>query len=103
MELGIIGTWIVIIIIALMGILVLCGKGDFLIAGYNTMSSTEQKRYDIKKIRIIIGIGLLVIAGFAGLENHNTAFPSGGVPVFIILICLIIATLGIAIAHRKKK
>ena len=55
---------IVLIIVAallvIMGILIIIGKGDKLIAGYNTTSKEEKAQYNIKRLRGIIG-GLLIV------------------------------------------
>ena len=47
--------WIVAVaaILTLVGIAFLRGKCDGLIAGYNTASPEKQKRYDIKRLRLI--------------------------------------------------
>ena len=52
-------TIVIAAIIAILGIVILIGKGDNLIAGYNTASEDEKKKYYIKRIRGLIG-GLLV-------------------------------------------
>ena len=46
--------------ILVMGIIILLGKGDKLIAGYNTASQQEKEQYNIKRVRLCIG-GLSVI------------------------------------------
>lgn len=55
---------IVLLIVAapllIMGIVILIGKGDNLIAGYNTASKDEKSQYNIKRLRGLIG-GLLVL------------------------------------------
>lgn len=51
---------IVAAIMAIMGVLILIGKGDNLIAGYNTASEEERAQYDIKRLRGLIG-GLLIV------------------------------------------
>ena len=55
---------IVLLIVAapllIMGIVILIGKGDNLIAGYNTASTDEKSQYNIKRLRGLIG-GLLVL------------------------------------------
>ena len=55
---------IVLLIVAapllIMGIVILIGKGDNLIAGYNTASKEEKSQYNIKRLRGLIG-GLLVL------------------------------------------
>lgn len=47
-------------IFLIMGIIVLIGKGDNLIAGYNTASKEEKSQYNIKRLRGLIG-GLLIV------------------------------------------
>ena len=48
-------TIVIAAIIAIPGIIILIGKGDNLIAGYNTASEQERKKYHIKRIRGLIG------------------------------------------------
>lgn len=40
----------------------ICGKGSFLIAGYNTASKEEKERYDEKKLCRVMGLGMLIIS-----------------------------------------
>ena len=42
------------VILILVGIAYLRGKCDGLIAGYNTSSPEKQKKYDIKRLRLIV-------------------------------------------------
>ena len=55
---------IVLLIVAapllIMGIVILVGKGDNLISGYNTAAKDEKSQYNIKRLRGLIG-GLLVL------------------------------------------
>lgn len=51
---------IVAAILLIMGIIILIGKGDNLIAGYNTASKEEKEQYNIKRLRGLIG-GILVV------------------------------------------
>ena len=53
---------IVAAILLIMGIIILIGKGDNLIAGYNTASKEEKEQYNIKRLRGLIGGILLVLA-----------------------------------------
>ena len=57
-------VFIIIIAVLLvgMGIIVLIGKGDNLIAGYNTASKEERAKYDIKKLRLLVGGCLILVA-----------------------------------------
>jgi len=51
---------IISFIVFVLAIIILTGKGDNLIAGYNTSTKEEKERYNIKRVRICIG-GMLVI------------------------------------------
>ncbi len=51
---------IVAVFLVIMGVVVLIGKGDNLIAGYNTASKEERAKYNIKRLRGLIG-GLLIV------------------------------------------
>ena len=50
------------------GILILLGKGDMLISGYNTASPEEKAQYNIHRLRLLMGISSIVIAGIVILD-----------------------------------
>ena len=51
---------ILIVIMFTLGIVILSGKGDNLIAGYNTASDEERRKVNIKRLRIVVaGICIL--------------------------------------------
>ena len=54
--------WVVFAILAILSVALLTGHGADLIAGYNTASEEEKKKYDEKKLCLITGLGLSVIA-----------------------------------------
>lgn len=53
---------IVALILVVMAVLILIGKGDSLIAGYNMASREAQDAYDRRRLRIVIGVLLLLVA-----------------------------------------
>lgn len=53
--------YLVILLFASMSVLFFCGKGSWLIAGYNTASDDEKPQYDEEKLTRIMGIGMLII------------------------------------------
>lgn len=56
------GTYIgVAIVLIAFGIIILLGKGDGLIAGFNTASKEEKDKFDTVKLRRLVGIFLLFI------------------------------------------
>ena len=97
---------IVLIIIAaillIMGIIILIGKGDNLIAGYNTASEEEKSQYNIKRLRGLIGSLLIILAPTMFLlhrESTMTTTWSFLAIVFILSIVVII----LANTWAKKK
>ena len=93
------------LIIVVLSIIILAGKGDNLIAGYNTASKEEKQRVNIKRLRLVIGTMLLIIAlavslpDLLGIENDSTVRT-----VIIVLILIItLAVLVISNTWCKKE
>ena len=97
---------IVLIILAaimlIMGIIILIGKGDNLIAGYNTASKEERSQYNVKRLRGLIGGFLLILAPMMVLllgEESLAATFSFIALTFVLCIVLVI----LANTWAKKK
>ncbi len=90
---------IVIIVIAVlllvMGIVILIGKGDNLIAGYNTAAQEEREKYNIKRLRGLIGGFLIALAPMMLLLEAGPAPTSvlafSSLVVFFSIIVVILA------------
>ena len=59
--------WVVVILLAVMSIVLLMGKGSFLIAGFNTASKEEKKKYNVKRLCRIVGGGLSFLTIFIAI------------------------------------
>lgn len=84
---------VVAAILLIMGIIILIGKGDNLIAGYNTASKEEKSQYNIKRLRGLIGGILLVLAPMMLLllsEESLAATLSFVVLTFVLCIVMVI-------------
>ncbi len=69
--------WIVIILLAVISIVLLLGKGSFLIAGFNTADDKEKNRYNVKQLCHIVGGGTgLITIMFAVLLLFNGKLPN---------------------------
>ena len=97
---------IVLIILAaimlIMGIIILIGKGDNLIAGYNVASKEERSQYNVKRLRGLIGGFLLILAPMMVLllgEESLAATFSFIALTFVLCIVLVI----LANTWAKKK
>jgi hypothetical protein len=53
--------WCLAALFALFGILILIGKGDWLISGYNTASAEKRAQYNIRRLRLVMGITCLAM------------------------------------------
>lgn len=86
---------IVALVCAVMGILVLIGKGDNLIAGYNTASKEERERYDIKRLRGLIGGLMIVLAPLLllmiGKESMAAIWSFCGISLVLCIVVLVLA------------
>ena len=86
---------IIAIILAIMGIIVLAGKGDMLIAGYNTASKEEKEKVNIKRLRLLIGGLLVVMAPLCFILDDNNNVSSGlifaGIVVVLTIIVVVLA------------
>jgi len=96
--------FIVAAILLIMGIVILIGKGDNLIAGYNTASKEEKSQYNIKRLRGLIG-GLLIILApmmvlLLGEESMTAAWSFVAYTFVLTIVVLILANTW---AKNKKK
>ena len=60
------------IVFFIIGIVILIGKGDWLIAGYNTASEEERKKINIVRLRIVMAIICWLSTGFVLLIPYLT-------------------------------
>lgn len=94
---------IVAAILAIMGVLILIGKGDNLIAGYNTASQKERAQYNIKRLRGLIGGLLIVLAPMLFLLHGETMAATGSFVALTILLCIIVVILANTWAKKKRE
>lgn len=99
---------VVIVILALlfavMGILVLAGKGDNLIAGYNTTSREEREQIDIKRLRGLVGGLLIVLAPLMILLLGNETMASAGsFGAIVFVLCIVVVILANTWAKKKSQ
>ncbi len=88
---------------AIMGIIVLIGKGDNLIAGYNTASKEEREQYHIKRLRGLIGGLLVVLAPMTVLMLREETFTATWSFVGLTFILTIIVVVLANTWAKKKK
>ena len=86
-----------------LAVIFLMGKGDKLIAGYNTASEEEKRKVDIHRLRIIMTIVSVITAVFCFVQPFLGSDPqvhlASGVIFFLVLMIFII----LANTWAKKK
>ena len=80
-----------------LAVVFLMGKGDKLIAGYNTASDTEQQQVNIKRLRLLMTVMMVFTALFCffvsmlGNERMETVLTATGIFVIVTIIFVILA------------
>lgn len=86
-----------------LAIIFLMGKGDMLIAGYNTASEEERKEVNIHRLRLLMAIICVLTAGFCSLLpfiGHDKQNVLGATFAFMI-VCLAFVILANTWAKNK--
>lgn len=91
------------IIFIILAIIILIGKGDFLIAGYNTASEEEKKKVNIHRLRILVTIVCVITAGLCYLMDFIGEDTIKTLPVVVIYIAVIIIFIILGNTWAKKK
>ena len=95
---------VVAAILVITGVVILIGRGDNLIAGYNTASRKERELYDIKRLRGLIGGLLIVLAPMTflmlGKETMTAVWTFVGLT---FVLCILVVILANTWAKKKSK
>ena len=86
------------ILFIVLAIILLMGKGDKLIAGYNTASEEERKKVDIKRLRIVMAILMVITAVFCAImplvgNDKSSQLAAAGIFIAITIIGVIFANI----------
>ncbi|MBO5703934.1 MAG: DUF3784 domain-containing protein [Bacteroidaceae bacterium] len=81
-----------------LALVVYFGKGDWLIAGYNTASEKERAQYNIKRLRLIITLLLLLSAVFVVVLLYFPYISIVATPIFVI-----VTLVGVMLANTWAK
>ena len=69
------------------------GKGDKLIAGYNTASEEERKKVNIQRLRILMSCISVITAAFCAtmpIIGNNIQAQLGATAVFLVVIIFVV-------------
>jgi di/tricarboxylate transporter len=91
------------IIFIVLAIVFLMGKGDKLIAGYNTASEEEKSKVNIKRLRLLMAVICVITAGYVCIQpiivNDRAVQMGAFFAFFLVMIVFVI----LANTWAKKK
>lgn len=88
-------VWVSIVLV-LLGVIVLIGKGDMLISGYNTLPTEKKAQYDVKCLRRVTAMLLFVIAIMLPLyELYISTLDESQIAVATIVLTVVIIAISI--------
>ena len=103
MSTKIIVTGIIAILFLVFAIVFLMGKGDKLIAGYNTASEEEKRKVDIHKLRILMAIISVITAGYVSILPIIGDNPQDQMVGMFVFFAITILFVILANTWAKKK
>ncbi|MBQ2122711.1 MAG: DUF3784 domain-containing protein [Bacteroidaceae bacterium] len=86
------------VLFLVLALVVYFGKGDWLIAGYNTASEKERAQYNIKRLRLIITLLMLLSAVFVVVLLHFPSISIIATPIFVV-----VTLIGVVLANTWAK
>lgn len=92
-------------VLLIFGIIILLGKGDMLIAGFNTASKEEKEKIDIKRLRLLTG-GLCILLAVLIVPSQIIIEKSGELRTATLLVSgamVILAGIAIVLANTWAK
>ena len=96
-------VYVINILIIVLAAVIVAGKGDRYIAGYNTESEQEKQQVNIKRLRILVALTSVLAGAFCCiiplLADNNGAI----VGATIVLLCSGLAVVVLANTWARKK
>ena len=86
-------------LLLILALVMLIGKGDGLIAGYNTASPKERGKYNIKRLRILMFVLLVVTALFVWSMLYTPPYLIGLTAQLLVIACIV----GVILANTWAK
>jgi di/tricarboxylate transporter len=91
------------IIFIVLAIIFLMGKGDKIIAGYNSASEEEKSKVNIKRLRLLMAVICVITAGYVSIQPiivNDRAVQMGAFFAFFLVMILFLI---LANTWAKKK
>ena len=86
-----------------LAIIILMGKGDMLIAGYNTASEEEKQKVDIQRLRLLMAVMMVFTAALCGCVPFIGSDKQMVLAVSVIFVVITFVFIILANTWAKKK
>ena len=87
----------------ILAVIFLMGKGDKVIAGYNTLSEEERKEVNIHRLRILMAILCIITAGFITLLSFIYKDVNSFLTAMFVFMLITFVFIILANTWAKKK
>lgn len=94
---------ILAILFLVLAVIFLMGKGDKLIAGYNTASEEDRAKVNIKRLRFLMAILSVIAAGYVSILPFIGNNPQHQMGALFIFFAITIIFIILANTWAKKK
>lgn len=98
-------AWLMDLLCAAISLILLMGKGSFLIAGYNTSTQEIKAKYNVKRLCRVVGVGFALITIMLGIHtSYEFDLPSylrWIIPWGLLTVIASIAILTNTVCKRK--
>ena len=94
---------ILAILFLVLAVIFLMGKGDKLIAGYNTASEEERAKVNIKRLRFLMAILSVITAGYVSILPIIGDNPQDQMGAFFVFFAITIIFIILANTWAKRK
>lgn len=84
---------VIVILLLLIGIYMLTGRGGFLIAGYNMLPKEQKQKYDEKRLCRFTGVMIILATLYCALmefTNMNEIYASIGFVVITLTFVIVV-------------
>ncbi|MBO7467200.1 MAG: DUF3784 domain-containing protein [Bacteroidaceae bacterium] len=88
-------------IFLLLAVIFLIGKGDMLIAGYNTADEEERNKVNIKRLRLLMAILSVLSSAFCGFLPFIDKKGVSSFGIYFILVVIVFIILANTWAKKK--
>ncbi len=96
-------TYVFVVLFLILAVVFLMGKGDKLIAGYNTASEEERQKVNIQRLRMLMAIVCVITAIFCGVVPVFDGDVIMGIVSTIVFIVITFIIVILANTWAKKK